>query len=110
MLAALLKHELPAGDCIVQGPVDKTAVDACIAAGVGATVELSLGGKMDPVNAAPLAVTATVVFVQPEAREYTVRLHLTLRLEIPFYGTCAGLNRKRQFSPEAWRRKPSNAS
>jgi microcystin degradation protein MlrC len=57
MLAALLEHELPAGDCIVQGPVDKTAVDACIAAGVGATVELSLGGKMDAVNAAPLAVT-----------------------------------------------------
>ena len=70
MLAALLKHELPARDCIVQGPVDKTAVDACIAAGVGATVELSLGGKMDPVNAAPLAVTATVVFVQPETCEY----------------------------------------
>ena len=49
------------------------------------------------------AVTATVVFVQPEAREYTVRLCPATRLGIPrFYGTAAistGLEQKTPVFP-----------
>ena len=40
--------------------VDAEVVDAALAAGVGATIEVTLGGKLDPVFGEPLAVTATV--------------------------------------------------
>jgi microcystin degradation protein MlrC len=40
---------------------DVAAVDVCKAAGIGQTVELSLGGKLDRVHAQPLTVTGTVM-------------------------------------------------
>lgn len=48
-------------DTLVVGIADPAAVHACAAAGAGALVELSLGGKLDPLHAAPLDVTARVV-------------------------------------------------
>ena len=45
---------------LVAGIADAAAVRRCEEAGVGACLELSLGGKLDPVHASPLAVQATV--------------------------------------------------
>ncbi|MFN8542445.1 MAG: MlrC C-terminal domain-containing protein, partial [Thermomicrobiales bacterium] len=39
---------------------DPAAVAACAAAGVGGTVEVTLGGKLDPVHASPLPVRGVV--------------------------------------------------
>lgn len=39
---------------------DPEAVRACAAAGAGATVSIAVGGKVDPVHGAPLAVTGRV--------------------------------------------------
>lgn len=72
MLESLLSSGV--GDAVVQGPVDSVAVDACIAAGVGASVSLEIGGKLDHVNAKPLAVKATVFSVSPEETQYKVNL------------------------------------
>jgi microcystin degradation protein MlrC len=58
MLERLLA--LDARGTLVAGIVDSAAVESCQAAGEGAVVKLSLGGKLDPIHAAPLAVTALV--------------------------------------------------
>jgi microcystin degradation protein MlrC len=49
-----------ATSALVCGFFDAEAVRACIAAGVGATVSLTLGGKVDKVNGPPLPVTGRV--------------------------------------------------
>ena len=72
MLESLLAAGV--GDAVVQGPVDAAAVDACIAAGVGANVSLTIGGKLDHLNASPLAVEATVFSVSAEETQYEVDL------------------------------------
>eukprot|EP00040_Diaphanoeca_grandis_P027630 m.157737 g.157737 ORF g.157737 m.157737 type:complete len:536 (+) comp31062_c1_seq1:122-1729(+) len=72
----MIEHMIRKGidDAIVQGPVDAAAVGVCITAGVGAEVELSLGGKLDYVNAKPLLVKATVKYINTSAEEYQVNL------------------------------------
>ena len=42
---------------------DKPAVDACYAAGVGATIPLSIGGSLDPIMSKPVKVNATVKYL-----------------------------------------------
>jgi microcystin degradation protein MlrC len=59
----LLAHPLLASgqlSAIYASIPDSAAVTACLAAGVGQDVALSLGGKLDPVHAQPLAVRGTV--------------------------------------------------
>ena len=51
---------LRANDALVAGLTDPEAVRRCAAAGEGAEVRLSIGGKLDPVNGRPLAVTGRV--------------------------------------------------
>jgi microcystin degradation protein MlrC len=51
---------------------DPAAVAHCFRAGVGSEVEVSLGGKLDAVNAAPLKVRGTVVSAVESARSYGV--------------------------------------
>jgi len=51
---------LSARDALVAGLADPEAVRRCAAAGVGAEVRLSIGGKLDPINGKPLAVTGRV--------------------------------------------------
>ena len=58
MLRVLVEAGL--GGAVLQGPVDEAAVVACCAAGVGARVELSLGGKLDYVNETPFEVQGVV--------------------------------------------------
>jgi microcystin degradation protein MlrC len=52
---------LGAQSALVAGIADVTAVAACAEAGVGAKVELSVGGKLDPIHAQPLPVNGTIV-------------------------------------------------
>lgn len=56
--------ELGARDAVVAGIPDAAAVERCQRAGVGAEVELALGGKLDPVNGSPLDIRGRVVAVE----------------------------------------------
>lgn len=60
-LERLLAHDVP--DAVVASIADAAAVAACFAAGVGAEVAVSLGGKLDHVHAQPLPVVGRVVFL-----------------------------------------------
>ena len=53
-------------DMIYAGVCDEAAVRVCIAAGVGAQVELNIGGKLDNVHSSPLPVKGTVAFVDAD--------------------------------------------
>ena len=63
VLAELLRVD--ARDALVAGLADAAAVQRCHAAGVGATVRVALGGKLDTVNGGPLPVEATVLHAAP---------------------------------------------
>ena len=52
---------LNVSDAILAGIVDPEAVELCVNAGVGAEVELSVGGKIDYVFSKPLSISGTVV-------------------------------------------------
>ena len=61
VLKALL--EADAQDTVVAAIEDDAATSVCFAAGAGATVDLSVGGKMDTLNGTPLKIQAEVVRV-----------------------------------------------
>lgn len=68
LLDRLLAHRLFASGertAIVASIADAAAVARCIAGGIGREVELSLGGKLDPVHARPLAVCGEVITLFP---------------------------------------------
>ena len=65
VLAALLQHK--SKDALVAGIVDPEALKACIAAGVGETIRLKLGGRVDNVFAKPLDIEAKVLFISPDS-------------------------------------------
>jgi microcystin degradation protein MlrC len=64
VLEALLKAG--ADNVLVAGIADEPAAKECAAAGPGATLDLELGGKLDPIHATPLKLEATVVRVYPD--------------------------------------------
>jgi microcystin degradation protein MlrC len=57
-LSRLVAREVP--DAVVAGICDAEAYAACVDAGVGAPVTVSLGGKIDTAHGAPVTVTGTV--------------------------------------------------
>ncbi|WP_298672888.1 M81 family metallopeptidase [uncultured Sphingomonas sp.] len=57
-LQALLKAG--ATSVLLGGMTDRPATDACYKAGVGATIPLSIGGSLDPIQSQPVKVNATV--------------------------------------------------
>jgi len=68
MLARLLAQPaFAAGErtAIYAGLADGAAVAACFSAGRGATIALSLGGKLDPVHGRPLDLRAEVAALAP---------------------------------------------
>ena len=67
MLERLLAHQVPA--TLFASITDAAAVDACFKAGVGAQLELSLGGKLDPVHGQPLPVAGTVMRLHQSDRD-----------------------------------------
>ncbi len=52
---------LGAEAALVAGIADEEAVHVCAQAGVGATIPLALGGKLDPIHGQPLRVNGTVL-------------------------------------------------
>jgi microcystin degradation protein MlrC len=66
-LPLMAKHLLAAGaqDAVVAGLADEAAIRRCAEAGVGARVAVTLGGKLDRLNAKPLAVTGTLRRLDP---------------------------------------------
>ena len=58
VLGKLLTHRVP--NALFASLVDAAAVDACFAAGLGASLALSLGGKLDPIHGEPLPVNGVV--------------------------------------------------
>ena len=61
MLERLL--DLGVNDAVFASIADPRAVAACFEAGLEASVQVSLGGKLDPVNARPLPVRGAVRFL-----------------------------------------------
>ena len=57
-LSRLLAKDVP--DAVLAGIPDPAAARACFEQGVGATLTLSLGGKLDSAHGGPLTVTGTV--------------------------------------------------
>lgn len=54
-----------APDAVVAGIADPEAVAACARAGIGASVSLTIGGKLDTVHAKPLPISGTVRCLAP---------------------------------------------
>ncbi len=70
VLERLLAHNV--SNAILAGIVDPEAVKQCVAAGVGAKVNLSVGGKIDNVFSKPLTITGTVLRLtkeQPDSKQ-----------------------------------------
>lgn len=92
-LQALLKAG--ATDVLLGGMTDRPATDACYAAGIGATLPLSIGATLDPVECRPVKVDATVKFLaktsDPTNREAVVT----------FNGITATLSARRRAYHEA---------
>ncbi len=65
--AEVLEELLRAGaaDVVLAGIADRPAADACYAAGVGATLPLSVGATLDPLGSRPVRADARVVFLLP---------------------------------------------
>jgi microcystin degradation protein MlrC len=59
MLGRLLAHSVP--DAVFASIADIESVRQCFDAGIGASISLEIGGKLDRVNGEPLAVQAEVV-------------------------------------------------
>src|SRR5437016_525013 len=59
VVAALVRHKVKEG--LVAGIADRPAADACYQAGTGATLQLRIGGTIDPQGGPPVPVTARVV-------------------------------------------------
>ncbi len=67
VLAELLKRDL--AGAVVAGLADAPATNACYAAGVGKSRELTLGATLDPETSQPLPVHAHVVYLHPTETE-----------------------------------------
>ena len=52
---------LGAASTLVAAIADAEAVTACAQAGVGATISLAVGGKLDPIHGQPLSINGTVI-------------------------------------------------
>lgn len=59
VLDRLLAYRVP--DAVLAGIVDPEAVEQCVAAGAGAEVHLTVGGKIDSVNCEPLPISGKVI-------------------------------------------------
>ena len=59
VLERLLAHQV--SDVVLAGIVDPESVDQCIKAGVGAEVQLEVGGKIDYIYSKPLSIKGTIL-------------------------------------------------
>ncbi|MGV8134553.1 MAG: M81 family metallopeptidase [Mangrovibacterium sp.] len=65
VLQALLSHQCR--DALVAGIVDKTSLQKCVDAGIGQTLDLTVGGREDNVFGKPLQLRAKVLFISPDS-------------------------------------------
>ncbi len=76
VLETLLKAK--AQNVVFAGITDRPAVETCYKAGVGATIPLSIGATLDPLESRPVKVTAKVKFLldekDPAKREAVVQI------------------------------------
>ena len=71
VLEALLNHQCQ--DALVAGIVDKISLQRCVDAGIGQTVDLTVGGREDNVFGKPLPLHAKVLFISPDSVLHTGR-------------------------------------
>ncbi len=64
VLERLLVHKVP--DAVLAGIVDPEAVEQCVSAGVGAEINITVGGKIDNVFSRPFSISGTVTALFPE--------------------------------------------
>ena len=70
---------LHVSDAVLAGIVDPEAVQLCMNAGVGAEVELTVGGKIDYVFSKPLSISGTVVSLpmgEPDSEKHDAVLQV----------------------------------
>jgi microcystin degradation protein MlrC len=63
VLERLLAHRVP--DAVYAAIADAEATRRCYQAGLGATVSLTVGGRLDPVNGRPLPIVGRVAHLAP---------------------------------------------
>ena len=72
----LLAHPVPSA--VVATIPDAETVAQCVAAGVGGSVAVRLGGKLDTINGSPLAVQGLVQSIVPSRPEIGVQVILRI--------------------------------
>ncbi len=93
-LQRAMKLKVP--DLVYASIADAQAVERCIAAGTGSEVSLEIGGKLDPVNSSPLAISGRVEFISAyEANRQVVLKSGGLRVILTSKRTP--FHRRRQF-------------
>jgi microcystin degradation protein MlrC len=87
-------------DAVVAGIVDLEAVQACEEAGIGAQVDLVVGGKLDTVFGKPLRIRGTVQYVTPPEERNTGAAQLETWSAVVDLGgvLLVLLNRRRSFT------------
>lgn len=97
----LLAHNVQ--DAVVAGIVDPEAVRACEHAGVGARVDLTVGGKLDTVFGTPLNISGTVRYVTSSGESVAPQNKLEQRPAVVDLGglLLVLLNRRRSFTAPA---------
>jgi microcystin degradation protein MlrC len=65
VLDALLIHK--SKNTLIAGIVDPEALKECIYKGIGKTISLNLGGKVDSIFGKPLKINAKVLFISPDS-------------------------------------------
>jgi microcystin degradation protein MlrC len=78
-LSRLLNRQVP--DAIFASIPDEAAAQTCFQAGTGATVSLSLGGKMDTLHGDPVQVTGSVEHLYHPAKGVTEAAMATVQVD-----------------------------
>ncbi len=93
-LERALRHQ-PA-DLVYAAMTDAAAVQRCLDAGQGATVDLVIGGKLDHLNSKPLPITGAVEFIKLDPRNPQVLLNAN-GIRVILTARRASFQRRQQF-------------
>ena len=93
-LARALQHQPP--DLVYASITDENAVQRCLNAGIGATLSLIIGGKLDNLNSQPLPITGTVEFIKPDKVNPQVLLNSN-GIRVILTARRASFQRRQQF-------------
>lgn len=93
-LKRALRHKPP--DLVYASIADEAAVQACMEAGIGAKLDLVIGGKLDHLNSQPLAISGIVEFIKADARNPQVALNCA-GIRVILTARRASFQRRQQF-------------